>query len=211
MLKKIIWAVLSLCLLFGISAMAENTVNQDIVPAASSEVPAKGGFDPSQMPQGDFDPSKMPQGGFDSSKMPRGDFDPSKMPQGGFDPSQMPEGSFMPPSGNGTMADNIPNAPKDSGTENGKSQKPEEGAQTNDENASDLEIGNRTDDDKSAFGGGLPGDSFPGTMQDGVPNTEEEQQIDFFGFVRTYATPITSVILLALAYLFVFLYKRKHY
>ena len=52
---------------------------------------------------------------------------------------------------------------------------------------------------------------FPGNMQNHSQGTQMPQDVGFIGFVKTYSTPITSLVLLAFAYLFVCLYKRKHY
>ena len=62
------------------------------------------------------------------------------------------------------------------------------------------------------FGGQMPGGmgGFPGNMQNqGQP--QEEQPMGFLGFVKTYSTPITSVVLLGLAFVFVIFYRRKNY
>ena len=53
--------------------------------------------------------------------------------------------------------------------------------------------------------------SFPGNIQNPNQNTKTEQEIGFWGFVKAYSTPITSVILLALAFIFVIFYRRKNY
>lgn len=44
-----------------------------------------------------------------------------------------------------------------------------------------------------------------------APTLNEEPEKDFFSIVKEYQTPIISVILLALAFPFVILYKRKNY
>ena len=50
-----------------------------------------------------------------------------------------------------------------------------------------------------------------GNMQNDNMNTQVEQPTDFLSFVKTYSTPITSVILLVLAFIFVIFYRRKNY
>ena len=183
MLKKVILAVLTLCLL-GISVMAENT--------ESGEMPfgrqMQGNFDASKMPQG-FDPSQMPQG-FDPSKMQQGGFDPSKMPQGGFDSSKMPQGNF-------------------GGRKNESVSETQQSVTTNKETPQQSEEKPQTNKGQAQFGGGFQGGmgAFSGNMQ----TSQTEQEMGFLGFVKTYFTPITSVILLALAFVFVLLYKRKRY
>lgn len=50
-----------------------------------------------------------------------------------------------------------------------------------------------------------------GDMQDTNQDIHAEQETSFLGFVKTYSTPITSVILLFLAFIFVIFYRRKNY
>lgn len=49
----------------------------------------------------------------------------------------------------------------------------------------------------------------------GAPNdfngSESTERTGFVGFVKTYQTPIASIVLLVAAYVFVLLYKRKRY
>lgn len=52
---------------------------------------------------------------------------------------------------------------------------------------------------------------FSGNMQNPNQNTKTEQETGFLGFVKTYSTPITSVVLLILAFFFVIFYRRKNY
>ena len=131
---------------------------------------------------------------------PSGEFAPPEgfSSQGGkFVP---PEG-FTPPQsneGNNTEA----TAPAtDAGTAE-EGQQPSE----NGEEAGQTQVGN------SPFGGEMPegmGEFF-GNMQSSQ-NTAAEQPTGFLGFVKTYSTPITSVVLLGLAFIFVIFYKRKNY
>lgn len=118
MLKKVLPIVISLCLIFSISAMAENETpsNEDAIPEASE-----------QIPQG---AEEQPQGGRGNMGTP---------PYGGM------------------------------------------------------------------RGG------FPGNMQNNNQQTQETEPMTFLGFIKTYSTPITSVILLALAFIFVVFYRRKNY
>ena len=44
-----------------------------------------------------------------------------------------------------------------------------------------------------------------------MQNTETVQETGIKGFLKTYATPVISVILLILAFIFVVFYKRKRY
>ncbi|MBR2886308.1 MAG: hypothetical protein IKB93_16205, partial [Clostridia bacterium] len=58
--------------------------------------------------------------------------------------------------------------------------------------------------------GGMQG-GFPGNKQNNNQQTKDVEPITFWGFVKTYSTPIASVILLALAFIFVIFYRRKNY
>ena len=75
-----------------------------------------------------------------------------------------------------------------------------------------TEKSEQTQGGNSPFGGGIPGGmgGFSGNMQSGQ-NTEVQQPAGFLGFVKTYSTPITSVVLLGLAFIFVIFYRRKNY
>ena len=179
MLKKVITIILSLCLMLSISVMAENTVNNENIPAEASERPM------------------------------RGDFDPSRMPRGNFDPSQMPEGNFTPPQRRNDTE--IQSALQNADDVSGQNQ--EKGTHTNELPNQNMEKHPQTDEGQSQFGGEFPGGrgGFPGNMQNDAQNTQTVQETGVSGFVKTYSTPITSVVLLGLAYLFVVFYKRKHY
>ena len=178
MLKKVIPIALSLCLIFSISAMAENTASDENIPNTSSERSIRGNFNSSKMPQSDFDPSKMPEG---------------------FTP---PEGGFTPPQSVENNDNTETSAPEtNEGVPEGNPQEMENGEETG-----QAQNGN------SAFGGQMPGgmSGFPGNMQSGQ-DTATEQSTGFLGFVKTYSTPITSVVLLGLAFIFVIFYRRKNY
>ncbi len=186
MLKKVITITIALCLIFSISVMAENAQGNENIPNTSSERPMRGDFDPSKMPQGDFDPSKMPEG-----------FTP---PNGKFTPSQN-TGEFTPPESSKNNAEAVtPPANENVTTENQQTQ----------ENG---EESNRTQGGNQQFGGQMLGGmgGFPGNMQSFNGQTQEDAPKGFLGFVKTYSTPITSVVLLGLAFIFVIFYRRKNY
>ena len=135
----------------------------------------------------------MPNG-----KMPQGNFTPPE----GFTPPQN-AGEFTPPQNN-TKANSTeiskPNTTDGASAENEKTQEnSEEAGQTKSEN--------------SRFGGQMPGGmgGFSGNMQNFNGQTQEEQPKGFLGFIKTYSTPITSVVLLGLAFIFVIFYRRKNY
>ena len=210
MAKKLIVAVLLLCIALSFNTFAENSAENQNIPAESQQVPAggntfsgevppnmpsrempQGNFDPSKMPERNFDSSKMPQRNFDSSKMPQGNFDPSKMPQRNTDTSDMPQGGFTPPSNNGG----------------------ERPSRNTNENVPTEGNGNESAWNGMQFGGEMPQGMgrFPGDIMSQDENTPNVEESGFKGFVKKYSTPITSLVLLGLAYLFVIFYKRKHY
>ena len=114
----------------------------------------------------------------------RGEFDGSNMPQGGFDPSRMPS---------------------DAPTFEGDNQMGE--------NSSSQENGMQTKGAPPQFGGQMPGGmgGFSGNMQNANVEERTEQETGFMAFVKEYQTPVTAMVLLILAYVFVIFYKRKHY
>lgn len=199
MLKKIISTVLLLCLIFSVSVMAENNnaVNDEIVPEVSGqileteqgdmgmpstgEMPTRG--TPSNMPNGEMPPEGMSKG-----QRPQGNFTPPE----NFGEFTMPQGDFTPPQNNNlnNNTDTTIQADEDASTENPK-----------------FSGGNQQ------FGGQIPEgmSGFFGNMQGVNQDTQTEQETGFLGFVKTNSTPIISVILLGLAYIFVALYKRKNY
>ncbi len=188
MLKKIIPIAIALCLIFSISVMAENT-------SAVTDGTASGASQ--QMPQGEH-----PQGGRGNMGMhPSGDMQgrtPPNMPNG-----EMPQGEFTPPQ----------NAVKANGTE---ATEPNADAGITEENQQTQENGeesNQTQGGNQQFGGQVPGGmgGFPGNMQNFNGQTQEEQPKGFLGFAKTYSTPITSVVLLGFAFIFVIFYRRKNY
>lgn len=215
MLKKLISMVLSICLVLSVNALAVETATDENIPSASREMPQGGEGrrrTPPSMPNGEFDPSQMPQRGeFDPSKMPqRGEFDPSKMPERGeFDPSKIPQEN-----NNGTKPQGNAPADRTAPADNG-AQAPSPQTNINPDNEAGDTVGEVPADGEGQpqFGGRFPGGmgGFNGGMQEGAQPVQSSQQTGFAGFVKTYSTPITSVILLGLAYVFLFLYKRKHY
>lgn len=194
MIKRVITIVLSLCLLFSISVMAQG-ISGDMpqgMPEMRGERPAgnRGGMGMppnAEMPEG-FAPPSMQNG-----KMPEG-FTPPE----GFQPPQNAD-NFAPRQ-NGA-ADNKVSAttpPADSGD---NTQTPENAEKTN-----QMQGGMQ-------FGGEMPEEmkEFFANMQGGNMNAQEEQETGIIGFVKEYSTPVTSIILLIFAYIFVIFYKRKHY
>ena len=58
--------------------------------------------------------------------------------------------------------------------------------------------------------GGFPGQMSPG-MTEQEQSTDEISENKILTFVKSYSTPITSIVLLLLAFVFVIFYKRKNY
>ena len=209
MLKKIIPIAIALCLLFGISVMAENTsaVTDGTAAEASQQMPqgerSQGGRGGMGMPpSGDMQgktPPNMPNG-----EMPQGEFTPPEgftLPDGEFTPPQN-AGEFTPPQSNvnTNSAETVAPPVNDVAAEN-------EQTQENGEQSGQTQGGNQQ------FGGQMPGGmgGFPGNMQNFNGQTQEEASKGFLGFVKTYSTPITSVVLLGLAFIFVIFYRRKNH
>ena len=136
-------------------------------------------------------------------EMPSGDFTPPE----GFTP---PDGEFTPPQNSGEFT---PPQGEESG--NAEATDPQTDTDITEEEQpvpENSEESGQTQSGNSPFGGGMPEgmEGFPGNMQ-GAQNTDVQQTTGFLGFVKTYSTPITSVVLLGLAFIFVTFYKRKNY
>jgi len=214
MLKKVITIVLALCLIFSVSAMAENTsaVTDDTTVGASQQVPQgerpQGGRGNIGMPpSGDMQGRTPPNMG--NAEMPSGDFAPPE----GFTPPEgvtLPNGEFTPPKNSGEFT---PPQREESGSAETTAPKTDTGVtEENQQTQENGEESNQTQGSNQQFGGGMPEDmgGFPGNMQS-THNTEVQQPTGFLGFVKTYSTPITSVVLLGLAFIFVIFYRRKNY
>ena len=222
MLKKVIPIILLLCIGLSVCIMAEDTVNET-VPEVSQETHERGsrgrrgmpamedmqgrGTPPSMPngePSGNFTP---PEGGFRSPEN-SGNFTPPEN-SGEFTPPQN-SGEFTPPQNSGGFTPPQSNESNNAGTTVPKA---DEGV--TEENSQIPESGEKSGqapNGRSPFGEQMPEGmgGFFGNMQNGQ-NTAAKQPTGFLGFVKTYSTPITSVVLLGLAYLFVIFYKRKHY
>lgn len=201
MLKKVIPIVVTLCLIFGVSAMAENTnaVTDGSVAETSQ-----------QMPQGE----RM-QGGRGNMRTP-----PSGAMQGRTPPNmpngEMPQGEFTPPKGFTPPQNAGEFAPSESSKNNAEAVTPPANENVTTQNKQTQENGtqsNQTPGRNQQFGGQMPGGmgGFPGNMQNFNGQTQKDAPKGFLGFVKTYSTPITSVVLLGLAFIFVIFYRRKNY
>ena len=113
-------------------------------------------------------------------------------------PPEMPNGE-MPPKMNGQA-----------NTENQQTGQPSSGS--NAENGTATEENTNPDRIQRGEGnmGGFRGEMPPG-MTEQEQSTEEKAENKILTFVKTYSTPIISVVLLAFAFLFVIFYKRKSY
>lgn len=134
MIKKMIFFILSLCLMFSVTVMAANINDNNEAAEINSE---------------NFSGN---QGGLHTA--PKGEMDGKEM--------------LAPPKNN--QNNNIPNE-------------------------NDKEPGNRA----------------PDNMTDNAQNTQEQQTTGFLGFIENYFTPVISVILLILAFIFVIFYKKRQY
>lgn len=192
MLKKVIPMVISLCLICSISVMAENTnaTNDGTAPEVEEQIPQRKQGNIQMPPADDMQgrtPPSMPNGEMSPEGMNRG-----QRPSGNHDSSQN-SGEFVPPQNN-------------EANHNSETASPQTEGNTSAENS-------QTPGDNQQFDGQIPGGmgGFPGNMQNFNQNTQTEQETGFLGFVKTNSTPITSVILLALAFAFVVFYRRKNY
>lgn len=185
MLKKVIPIVLLLCLTFSISVKAENNevLTEEIVPEISE-----------QMPQEERGNMGMPPSIFDGQMPPEG-INRGERPQGNFTRPQN-AGEFTPPKGDFSFPQN----------NNAEAPSP------NEENGASAENPQMPDGSKQ-FNGQMNGNmgGFPGNMQNFNMQTQENTPTGFLGFIKTNSTPIISVILLALAFVFVIFYRRKNY
>lgn len=124
-------------------------------------------------------------------------------PQGGNRGGQIPESGFTPPQNIETNNAESTTLQTDGNTEE-VAQPPENSGENNQESG-----------ENTPFDGQMPGNmgdfNFPGGMANNAQNTETEQATGFIGFLKTYSTPIISVILLLCAFIFVYFYKRKQY
>jgi len=86
------------------------------------------------------------------------------------------------------------------------------GEQNITENASQTESRQMTNPGRE-FNGQMPNGmgGFPGNMQGFNQEMQTEEKMGLLEFIKTNATPITSLILLALAFIFVIFYRRKNY
>lgn len=183
MIKKILPVILCLCLVFGISAMAVNSTDSTgtDTPAVTEEMPMPGGGGM----RGGRGGRGGPQGeSAESREMPA-------MPDGG-----MPRGERMAPDNGGNTENKNVQQTQPASEENVSG----EATDTTNENTNRMQRGGM---------GGQGG--MQGNTQSISETSEAQSQGGILGFVKTYSTPILSVILLILAFVFVAFYKRKSY
>ena len=147
-----------------------------------------------EMPQG-TPPSnmEMPQG-----KLPEG----MELPEGVEPPQGMPENREGFPSGE--QGQRPQGNTEDTQTENGQ-QADEIGENANQPQEQGQNAEAMTPPNMDFGGGNMQGGFGRNNMQ------AEAEPMTFIGFVKEYQTPIISVVLLLLAFVFVKLYKRKNY
>ena len=189
MIKKVLPIILCLIFVFGISVSAANT--QGDTPTENSQTTE-------EMPNC----QERPQGGGRGNmgmppNMPSGEA-PPELPEG-MTPPEMPNGE-MPPQMNGQA--NAENQQQSGQSSSGSNA---ENGTASEENANPDRI-QRGEGNMGGFRGEMP----PG-MTEQEQSTEEKAENKILTFVKTYSTPIISVVLLALAFVFVIFYKRKTY
>ena len=187
MFKKVITTVFSLCLIFGICAM---TVS------AADETQQNG----------------MPWSGVMQSgelAIPEGFTAPE-----GFNPSDgeitFPQnsGEFTPPQNEESESSQATDSQTDTRVTSENQQASENSDWSGQTQGRNQQFDGRIQGGNPPFGGGMGG--FSGNMTNSQ-NTVSNQSAGFLGFVKTYSTPVTSIILLGLAFIFVVFYRRKNY
>ena len=150
--------------------------------------------------------NEMPQGSPPSNmEMPQGTPpEGMELPEGVEPPEDMqgfPGGEQgQRPQGNTEDTQTKNGQPTDETGENAQQPQGQDGNQQQEQNAEAMTPPNMD------FGGG----NMPGGF--GRNNTQvETEPMTFMGFVKEYQTPIISVVLLLLAFVFIKLYKRKNY
>lgn len=198
MMRKILPLILAISVALGVhAAAAEPEENQEgFPPGFAQEMPREG----SENRSGDNGGGMPPQGRREERAMPQG---APEMPQRD---TALPEGQPQEENHAGQAMPVRPEDNKQSGevqpgqTAENNSENNQESREQLDEAAAEPENEQRPD----GFG---EGNEFPNRDRRG----EEQQEAGFFGFVKSYATPIFSVFLLAVAFVFVVLYKRREY
>lgn len=125
-----------------------------------------------------------------------------QMPPKGMNRGQKPSGEITPPQN--AEVDSAVNVPQSTPA----------AKETAENTTSTDEQNNHDTEENPQFEGRIPGGmqgGFPDNMQNNNQQTKDAEPMTFWGFVKTYSTPIASVILLALAFIFVIFYRRKNY
>lgn len=113
----------------------------------------------------------------------------------------------LPPQNNDENTAELPieNSPQNSENTNAKTP---DSSNDNKQNGGKAPTPN---EDDARFKNQIPGGIGDGDMRFNTQNTETEPTTFLGRLIKNYPTPVTSVILLALAFVFVIFYKRKHY
>lgn len=217
MIKKIMPIALGLIIALSVCVSAENTTGEvtEDTQTTAEEMPQQGrgggrmggGQQGNRGPQGaDMQPPEMPSGG-------------ENMP--GNEPPAPPETTNVDNAHNqeNAASENVPpEIPAKTGADNPDAAKSteENTGETASENTENLP---QNDGQKMpAFGGGrgemMQGGAFPGMVENSEISQEEtkdEEKNDVLTWLKTYQTPVFSMVLLALAFVFVIFYKRKRY
>ena len=200
MLKKVIPIVILLCLIFSISVIAENEMptSEDTVTEVSEQMPQGA----EERPQGVRRNMGTPPSGDMQNPGTPPNVSNSTMPPKGMNRGQKPSGEITPPQN--AEVDSAVNVPQSTPA----------AKETAENTTSTDEQNNHDTEENPQFEGRMPGGmqgGFPGNIQNNNQQTKDAEPMTFWGFVKTYSTPIASVILLALAFIFVIFYRRKNY
>ena len=122
--------------------------------------------------------------------------------EGGNRGDQMPQGEFAPSQNPETNNNEV------AASQNENNQDVNDIPENNTQNPDD--VSEQNGQQNRQFPGDMQG-GFPGSMQNNNQQNQEAEPMTFGSFIKTYSTPITSVIILALAFVFVVFYKRRNY
>ncbi len=188
MFKKILICSICLMILFCVGVSAARQMPQGTPPE---------GF---EMPQGtppegfEMPPGTPPEG----MELPEGVEPPQDIPEDMQDFSGGGQGKRPQLNINNTQTEN--EQPTESTKENKQKLQEQNYTQQQEQNAETTELPNM-----DFYGGGMPAGFGGNNMQ------SKTETMTFAGFVKEYQTPVISVVLLLLAFVFVKLYKRKNY
>lgn len=210
MIRKFLYALLLLCMMFAVTAAAENENDangQQPTMSENMQAPPGGRRD---RPGGNMPNGERPQMP-DGNAPPQNDGTDRRPPAQNAEQGQTAEnGQTAETVANGN-SENMPSGretnemPSGNDNTDDRPQPPTENGETAENGGDDMRRGG------PGMGGQPPQGDMPSDMNDVANNAETQSSSKFATFTKEYATPITSIVLLVLAFVFVVLYKRKSY